>query len=155
MKSMLKIAVVSAVVTVGTALPAMAQIDTGIEFTTSVPFYAGNADMPAGLHKITQPDLNADMLLIRSTDGNYSAYEGFIPTLSEQPHEKSDVTFKKYGNVEYPNRISIEGETYGMKVDPTKAGLKAASTMTSRTTKSSVTDFKHTLHIMSSCASGE
>jgi hypothetical protein len=44
MKSILKIAAVSVVVTVGTALPAMAQIDTGIEFTTSVPLYAGNAD---------------------------------------------------------------------------------------------------------------
>jgi hypothetical protein len=61
------------------------------------------------------------MLLIRSTDKNYSAFVVFIPTLSEQPREKSDVTFKKYGDVEYLNRISIEGETYGMKVDPTKA----------------------------------
>jgi hypothetical protein len=68
MKSILKIAAVSVVVTVGTTLLAMAQIDTGIEFTTSVPFYAGNADMPAASYKITQPDLNADMLLIRSTD---------------------------------------------------------------------------------------
>jgi hypothetical protein len=41
------------------------------------------------------------------------------------PH--SDVTFHKYGDTEYLNRIWVEGQRYGMKVDPTKAETKAAA----------------------------
>jgi hypothetical protein len=47
---------------------------------------------------------------------------------AEQPHADSDVTFHKYGDVEYLNRIWVVGQRYGMKVEPTKAELKAAST---------------------------
>jgi hypothetical protein len=47
---------------------------------------------------------------------------------AEELHAHSDVTFHKYGDVEYLDRIWVEGQRYGMKVDPTKAELKAAST---------------------------
>ncbi len=127
MKSIVKVAAASAVFILGSALPLMAQIDNGIDFTTSVPFYAGRAQMPAGSYRITQADLNSDDVLIRSTDGKYSAFVGFIPTLSEQPHQNTAVTFAKYGDVEYLDRIWVEGESDGMKVDQTKAELKAAS----------------------------
>ena len=36
-------------------MPAVAQIANGVDFTTSFPFYAGNAKMPAGAYTITQP----------------------------------------------------------------------------------------------------
>jgi hypothetical protein len=39
-------------------LPLAAQIDNGVNFTTSFPFYAGNARMPAGSYKITQSDMD-------------------------------------------------------------------------------------------------
>jgi hypothetical protein len=51
----------------------------------------------------------------------------FIPTHSAQPHPHSDVTFHKYGGTEYLNRVWVEGQEYGMKVDPTKAETKAAA----------------------------
>ena len=47
---------------------------------------------------------------------------------AEAPHAHSDVTFHKYGDVEYLNRIWVVGQRYGMKVEPTKAELKVAST---------------------------
>jgi hypothetical protein len=37
------------------------------------------------------------------------------------------VNFHKYGNTDFLNRIWVEGQRYGMKVDPTKVELKAAA----------------------------
>jgi hypothetical protein len=128
MKSFYKMALATAVLIPGCALPVIAQIDNGIDFTTSFPFYAGNAKMPAGSYKITQTDVDANELLIQSADGKYSAFVEFIATRSPQPHTHSDVTFQKYGSVDYLDRIWVEGQRYGMKVDPTKAEKKAAAT---------------------------
>jgi hypothetical protein len=127
MKSFCKIALATTVLVLGSAFPAMSQIDNGVDFTTSFPFYAGNAKMPAGSYKITQTDVNANELLIQSVDGKYSAFLGFFPTRSDQPHKQSDVTFQKYGSVDYLDRIWVEGQRYGMKVDPTNAEKKAAA----------------------------
>jgi hypothetical protein len=72
--------------------------------------------MPAGSYKITQADFDANELLIQSADGKYSAFMDFFATWAGQPHKQSDVTFQKYGNVDYLDRIWIEGQRYGMKV---------------------------------------
>jgi hypothetical protein len=108
-------------------MPLAAQIVNGVDFTTSFPFYAGNAELPAGSYKITHPDMNTSILQIQSNDGVNSAFVDIIPTHSAQPHSHSDVTFHRYGNTEYLNRIWIEGQEYGMKVDPTKAETNAAA----------------------------
>jgi hypothetical protein len=128
MKSLLKGTVATAALALGSALPALAQIDTSMGFKTSFPFYAGDAKMPAGSYRVTQTDIDANDLQIQSADGKYSAIVEFIPMHAEQPHADSDVTFHKYGDVEYLNRIWVVGQRYGMKVEPTKAELKAAST---------------------------
>ena len=125
MKSDLKVAAVLIVLTLGAALPAMAELDTEVTFTTSVPFYAGKVEMPAGTYEIKQPDMNVDEVLIKGTDGNPSAFVDFVPTYSVEPQQKSYVTFHKYGDVEYLDRISIVGETDGMAVIPTKAEKEA------------------------------
>lgn len=114
--------------TLGSALPALARIDNGMGFKTSFPFYAGNAKMPAGYYKITPMDVDSSELRIQSVDGKYSAFVDFIPMHAEKPHAHSDVTFHRYGDVEYLDRIWVVGERYGMKVEPTKAEQKAAST---------------------------
>jgi predicted aspartyl protease len=108
-------------------MPLAAQIDDGVDFTTSFPFYAGNAKMPAGSYKISQTDIDSSVLQIQSSDGAHSALVEFIPTHAEQPHSQSDVTFHKYGDTDYLNRIWVNGQKYGMKVDPTKAETKAAA----------------------------
>lgn len=127
MNNLLKMTVAAAVLALGSALPAMAQVDEGMNFTTSFPFYAGHAKMQAGSYRISQPDMNTSVLLIQSADGRHSAFVDFIPTRSERPHTKSDVTFQQYGDVDFVNRIWIAGERYGVKVDPTKAERKDAS----------------------------
>jgi hypothetical protein len=128
MKSLLKGTVATAALALASALPALAQIDNSMGFKTSFPFYAGDAKMPAGSYRVTQTDIDANDLQIQSADGKYSAIVEFIPMHAEQPHADSDVTFHKYGDVEYLNRIWVVGQRYGMKVEPTKAELKVAST---------------------------
>ena len=108
-------------------MPLAAQIGNGVVFTAPFPFYAGNAKMPAGSYGITQSDINSSVLQIRSEDGAYSAFVDFIPMHAEQPHSQSDVTFHKYGDTDYLNRIWIGGQKYGLKVDPTRAETKAAA----------------------------
>jgi hypothetical protein len=108
-------------------MPLAAQIANGVDFTASFPFYAGNAKMPAGSYKIIQSDPDLNILQIQSSDGAHSAFVDIIPTHSAQPHPHSDVTFHKYGDTEYIDRIWVEGQEYGMKVDPTKAEMKAAT----------------------------
>jgi hypothetical protein len=127
MKNVSKLVVRMGLLSLLSVMPLAAQIANGVDFTTSFPFYAGNAKMPAGSYKITQSDMDESVLQIQSTDGLHSALVEFIPTQSAQPHPHSDVTFDKYGDTEYLNRIWVEGQEYGMKVDPTKAESKAAA----------------------------
>jgi hypothetical protein len=127
MKNVSKLVVRMGLLSLLSVMPLVAQIANGVDFTTSFPFYAGNAKMPAGSYKITQSDMDESVLQIQSTDGLHSALVEFIPTQSARPHPHSDVTFDKYGDIEYLNRIWVEGQEYGMKVDPTKSETKAAA----------------------------
>jgi hypothetical protein len=108
-------------------IPLAAQIDNGVDFKTTFPFYAGNAKMPAGAYKITQTDIDSSVLQIQNNDGTYSAFVDFEPTHAEQPHSQSDVTFHKYEGTDYLNRIWVSGQRYGMKLETTKAETKAAT----------------------------
>ena len=127
MKNVSKLVVGMGLLSLLSVMPLTAQIVNGVDFTTSFPFYAGNARMPAGSYKITQSDMDESILLIQSKDGVHSALIEFLPTHTAQPHPHSDVTFHKYGDTEYLNRIWVQGQEYGMKVDPTKAETKAAA----------------------------
>ena len=127
MKNVSKLVAGMGLLSLLSVMPLAAQIDNGVDFTTSFPFHVGNAKMPAGSYKITQSDMDESILQIQSKDGVHSALVEFLPTHSEQPHPHSDVTFHKYGDTEYLNRIWVQGQKYGMKVDPTKAETKAAA----------------------------
>jgi hypothetical protein len=108
-------------------MPLTAQIVNGVDFATSFPFYVGNAKMPAAYYKITKSDMDESILQIQSKDGVHSALIEFMPTHSAQSHPHSDITFHKYRDTEYLNRIWVQGQKYGMKVEPTKAETKAAA----------------------------
>ncbi len=108
-------------------MPLAAQIDNAVDFTTTFPFYAGSAKLPAGSYRVTQSDANASVLLVQSEDGAHSAFVDFNPTRAAQPHRQSDITFHKYGDTDYLNRIWINGQRYGMKVNPTKTETEAAA----------------------------
>src|ERR1700687_1399294 len=96
MKNVSKLVVKMGLLSLLSVMPLAAQIVDGVDFTTSFPFYVGNARMPAGSYKITQSDMDASILQIQSNDGGHAAFIEFVPTHSAQPHPHSDVTFHKY-----------------------------------------------------------
>jgi hypothetical protein len=127
MNSLGKLVVRMGVLSLLCVMPLAAQIENGVDFKTPFPFYAGNAKMPAGSYNISPSDIDSSMLQIRSIDGTHSAFVDFVPTHAEQPHSQTDVTFHKYGDTDYLNRIWVNGQSFGMKVEPTKAETKAAT----------------------------
>jgi hypothetical protein len=127
MNSFGKLVVKMGLLSLLSVMPLAAQIDNGLDFTTSFPFYAGNAKMPPGTYKITQSDIDSTVLLVQNSDGGHSALVEFTQMHAEQPHTQSDVTFHKYGDTDYLNRIWVDGQRFGMKVEPTKAEVKAAA----------------------------
>jgi hypothetical protein len=108
-------------------LPLAAQIDNSVNFTTTFPFYAGDAKLPAGHYRVFQPDMGFEILRIQNIDEPRSAFVDFTPTQSLQPHRKSAVSFEKYGDTDFLDQVWIAGETYGIKADPTKVESAAAA----------------------------
>jgi hypothetical protein len=111
-------------------LPLAAQIDNGVDFTASFPFYAGDVKLPAGNYKVVRLDENADILQIENRDDSHSVFVDFTPTESVLPHRDSAVTFEKYGDTDYLDRVWIEGEEYGTRVDPGRVETAAAGNLT-------------------------
>jgi hypothetical protein len=108
-------------------LPLAAQIENGVDFKTSFPFYAGDAKLPAGNCRVSQPEMDDEILQIQNLDNFRSVFVDFTPTESVQPHRNSAVSFDKYGDTDYLDRVWIGGETYGMKADPTRVEATAAA----------------------------
>jgi hypothetical protein len=128
MKSFCKLALITGLTFLPFGMPAVAQIANGVDFTTTFPFYAGNAKMPAGAYTITQPpDEDNTVLLIQSKDGSHVAFLDIVPTQAANPHPKTDITFNKYGTTDYLNQVWVAAQNYGMQIIPTKVEQKAAS----------------------------
>jgi hypothetical protein len=110
------------------AIPAMAQITNRVTFNAPSAFYAGNAKMPAGSYTATQPDADSNLLLIEDANGSHSAFVEYEVVSSETPHAQSDVTFKKYGKVDFLSAISVQGRDSEMQILPSKVEQNAAKT---------------------------
>jgi hypothetical protein len=108
------------------AIPAAAQIDNAVTFDAPFAFYAGNAKMPAGSYRVTQPDITSPLLQVESADGSHSAFVEFLPVVSPSVAPKSEVTFKKYGNADFLSGISLQGQEFGMQIPTSKAEENAA-----------------------------
>lgn len=126
MRTFHKLFCFATLLTVLCAIPAMAQIPTQVTFEAPFAFYAGNAQFPAGKYSITQPEDPDDLLLIRSADGSHSVLVEFEPISSITPPEKTEITFKKYGDSEFISNVTVQGEDIAMKVVPSKVEKNAA-----------------------------
>jgi hypothetical protein len=119
-------------------MPLAAQMDNnGVEFTASFPFYAGDVQLPAGNYKVVQLDQDLDVLQIENKDTLHSVLVDFTPTESGLPHRNSAVTFEKYGDSDYLDRVWIEGEEYGISVDPGRVETAAEANATQHVTAAS------------------
>ena len=109
-------------------MPLAAQIDNGVDFTAPFPFYAGDVKLPAGDYKVARLDENTNVLQVENRDDLQSVLVDFTPTESALPHRNSAVTFNKYGDTDYLDRVWLEGEEYGISVDPGKVETAEEST---------------------------
>ena len=108
------------------AIPTMAQIANSVTFDAPSAFYAGNAKMPAGSYRVTQPDADTNLLLIETANGSHSVFVEYEVVSSNTPHEQSDVTFNKYGNVDFLSAIWVDGRKSEMQILTSKAEQNAA-----------------------------
>jgi hypothetical protein len=125
MKTIKTLTMLTTMLFVLSAIPAVAQIENMVTFDAPFAFYAGNARMPAGSYRVTQPDGNAQLLLIESADGSHSAFVDYVPSAS-RPAASSAITFNKYGKTDFLSNISVEGQENQMQLLATHAELNAA-----------------------------
>ena len=104
----------------------MAQITNKVTFDAPAAFYAGNAKMPAGSYTVTQPEPDDNLLLIEDASGSHSAFVEYEVVSSNTPHAQSDVTFNKYGNVDFLSAIWVQGRNSEMQILPSKVEQNAA-----------------------------
>jgi hypothetical protein len=126
MNTLKKLMVTTGLLSVLGAIPTMAQIPTRVTFDAPSAFYAGNAKMPAGSYTVSKPDGDEDLLLIEDASDAHSVFVEYVVTSSDTPHAQIDVTFNKYGKVEFLSRIWVQGDNSGMQVLPSNAEQNAA-----------------------------
>jgi hypothetical protein len=130
MNTLKKLIVGMGLVSVLCAIPAMAQIANSVTFDAPSPFYAGNAKMPAGSYRLTQPDPDNDLLLLETDNGSHAVFVEYEVVTSNTPHTQGDVTFNKYGNVEFLSAIWVEGRKSEMQILPSKFERNTAKAAT-------------------------
>jgi hypothetical protein len=120
MNTLKKLIVGMGLLSVLCAIPSMAQITNTVTFDAPSTFYAGNAKMPAGSYRVTQPNADDNLLLIENADGSHSVFVEYEVASSDTRHTQSDVTFNKYGNVEFLSAIWVDGRKSEMHILPSK-----------------------------------
>ncbi len=126
MNALKKMIVPMGLLSVLCAIPSMAQITNRVTFDAPSAFYAGNAKMPAGSYTVSQPDADNTLLLIEDANGSHSAFVEYEVVSSNTPHAQSDVTFNKYGKVEFLSAIWVQGRNSEMQILRSKAEQNAA-----------------------------
>ena len=103
---------------------ASAQIADRVEFTTSFPFTAGNATMPAGSYTIRPDDDNPQILLL--TGSRASVLVETEVAHARQTPSKTEVVFKRYGAGYVLKDVWVEGSDSGAETKVVEAERHAA-----------------------------
>ncbi|PYX87010.1 MAG: hypothetical protein DMG68_13275 [Acidobacteria bacterium] len=128
MDTLKKLIVLMALLSVVCAIPSMAQITNRVAFDAPSEFYAGNTKMPAGSYTVSQPNADENLLLIEDAGGSHSVFVEYVVASSDTVHTRSDVTFNKYGNVDFLSAIWVQGRRSEMQIVPSKVEQNAAKT---------------------------
>jgi hypothetical protein len=107
------------------AIPTVAQINNRVTFDAPSAFYAGNAKLPAGSYTVT-PDADYNFLQIEDASGSHAVVVEYGVASSDTPHAQTDVTFTKYGNIDFLSAIEIQGTSSEMQILPTNVEQIAA-----------------------------
>jgi hypothetical protein len=135
MKTLLKTLGASSLLCLFLAVPGVAQLSNGMDFSTTFPFSVGTTKMPAGAYTISQSDQMQGMIRITDSSGKHTAMVEFTPMQAETTHASSDVTFRRYGKEEFLNTVLVGGQKYGMQIEPSKAEKTLAAAQKPETHK--------------------
>jgi len=108
------------------AIPALAQDENGVKFEAPFAFQVQEVSMPAGRYTATQPDINVPVLLVQDADGSHAAFVTYTPLDEETPQATTQIGFKKFGNLEFMDRITIAEENLEIQLSQSKAEERAA-----------------------------
>jgi hypothetical protein len=75
-----------------------AQITNQVAFSTSFPFSAGNATLPAGKYTIRPVEGEENLMEVSGVNTPTSVLLEVETATNPEPPKKSEVVFKKYGN---------------------------------------------------------
>ena len=89
-------------------MPLAAQIDNGVDFTSSFPFYAGDTKLPAGQYKSGPTRCECRSITGREYQRRALGVRRLRTYVVCTTHQ-SDVTFQKYRDTDHLNRAWIEG----------------------------------------------
>jgi len=128
MNTLKKLIVLMGLLSVVSAIPSTAQIINQVKFDVPFEFYAGNAKMPAGSYTVSQPNPDDNLLLIENASGSPSVFVEYVldSTSSDTAHAQTDVTFNKYGKVDFLGAIWVEGQNSSMQILQSKVEKNAA-----------------------------
>jgi hypothetical protein len=93
------------------------QIEGEIKVDVPFTFYVGNTELPAGQYTINRVlASNPDVLEIRTSDGKTAVLISGHPAQSPTTPAKTELIFKKYGNVAILSQIFEAGNQEGIEL---------------------------------------
>jgi hypothetical protein len=93
------------------------QITGEIRVNVPFTFHVGNTQLPAGEYTIRRAAVdNPDVLEMRSTDGKMAVLISGLPAQSATTPAKTELVFKKYGNVAILSQIFQAGSQSGIEL---------------------------------------
>jgi hypothetical protein len=96
---------------------ASTQITGEIRVNVPFTFHVGNTQLPAGEYTIRRAAVdNPDVLEMRSTDGKMAVLISGLPAQSATTPAKTELVFKKYGNVAILSQIFQAGSQSGIEL---------------------------------------
>ena len=95
---------------------ASTQITSEIKANVPFTFYVGNTQLPAGEYTIKPATDNPDLLEMRSADGKMAVLILGLTAQAATTPAKTELVFKKYGNVAILSQIFQAGSPSGVEL---------------------------------------
>jgi hypothetical protein len=125
MKSLVRsIGMAGGILLLAGAQNAGAQVIDTVEFTTSFPFTAGNATVPAGSYSLRPDDDNPQIFQL--TGAHTSVLVQAQNAEAAKPSSKTDVVFKRFGDGYVLKNVWIEGSNEGVTITTAEGEKHAA-----------------------------
>ena len=112
-------------------LPAWAQIDGPVDFTTTFPFTVAGTALPAGQYEIRPVDQDPGMYRIEMRNGANGAFFHADP-LASSSGSATDVVFNEAGGKYALERVNVAGEE-GAVMPSNEPAVQQASTTPAKT----------------------